>query len=170
MSPADGDRGVWLMMMTEEELDGDAAVYAEHANRLLALAAALAGPSAADDIVSAAVTRVIASPAWRSVENRGAYLTRAVVNEVQSSYRSAMRRAARERRLAPPEATRSAPDPVPELMAALAKLPVRQRAVIFLTYWADMTPAAVAAELDIGEGSVRQHLARARRSLRKTLQ
>ena len=54
-------------------------------------------------------------------------------------------------------------------MDALAALPVRQRAVVFLTYWADQTPAAIAAELGISEGSVRQHLARARRTLRRTL-
>ena len=54
-------------------------------------------------------------------------------------------------------------------MAALAGLPLRQRAVVFLTYWADLTPAAVAVELGISEGSVRQHLARARRTLRRTL-
>lgn len=155
--------------MTEEQLD-DAAVYAEHATRLMALATALAGPSAAEDVVSAAVLKVLVSPGWPEVTNRGAYLTRAVVNEVRSSHRGALRRAARERRTARPEATTDVePDPAPEVMAALARLPTRQRAAIVLTYWADLTPGAVAAELDISEGTVRQHLARARRSLRRSL-
>ena len=101
--------------------------------------------------------------------DRGAYLTRAVVNEVRSAHRSSLRREARERRAGGRGPTSSTPDPVPEIMAALAGLPVRQRAVVFLTYWADMTPAAVAVELGISEGSVRQHLARARRTLRRTL-
>jgi RNA polymerase sigma factor (sigma-70 family) len=154
-------------MRTENALD-DAAVYAEHAHRLVALATALAGPAAAEDVVSSAVARVLASPGWRSVADRGAYLTRAVVNEVRSSHRSSLRRAARERRVAVRDDVES-PDPVPEIMTALAGLPLRQRAVVFLTYWADLTPAAVAVELGISEGSVRQHLARARRALRRTL-
>jgi RNA polymerase sigma factor (sigma-70 family) len=143
-------------------------VYALHARRLVALATALAGPASAEDVVSAAVARVLASPAWPGVADRGAYLTRAVVNEVRSAHRSSLRREARERRVGAPASVEHE-EPVPEIMAALAELPVRQRAVVFLTYWADQTPAAVAAELGISEGSVRQHLARARRTLRRTL-
>lgn len=162
-------------VMTEPEVDGstaamtdDAAIYARHASRLIALATVLAGPASAEDVVSAAVLKVLGSPSWPTVTNHGAYLTRAVVNEVRSSHRSSLRRAARERRTSTPTTTTDA-DPVPEIMAALAALPLRQRAAVFLTYWADLTPAAVAAELDISEGSVRKHLARARHTLRKEL-
>ena len=179
MSPARGVGGIYWSMMTEREVetgvgepgDGadDAAVYAEHARRLTALATVLAGPSSAEDVVSAAVVRVLASPGWPAVANKGAYLTRAVINEVRSSHRGDLRRSARERRTATPEGTAPGTDPVPEIMAALAALPVRQRAAVFLTYWADLTPAAVADELDITEGAVRKHLARARQTLRKEL-
>ena len=161
-------------VMTEPEADrrvgatDDAATYAEHAARLTALATVLAGPSAAEDVVSAAVLKVIASPGWADVADPGAYLTRAVVNEVRSNHRSALRRVARERRVAP-AATTTDGDPVPEIMAALAALPLRQRAVVFLTYWADLTPSAIADQLGISEGSVRKHLARARQTLRKEL-
>lgn len=162
-------------MMTEPEVEptgppevDDEAVYATHARRLVALATVLAGPSAAEDVVSAAVVKVLSSPGWPTVTDRGAYLTRAVVNEVRSNHRSALRREARERRTAAPAAVDS-PDPVPEIATALAALPVRQRAVVFLTYWADQTPAAVAHELGISDGSVRKHLARARQTLRKEL-
>jgi RNA polymerase sigma factor (sigma-70 family) len=156
------------VVRADEAVD-DAAVYALHARRLVALATALAGPASAEDVVSAAMARVLASPGWAGVSDRGAYLTRAVVNEVRSAHRSSLRREARERRVAPPAVEVEKADPVPEIMAALAGLPLRQRAVVFLTYWADLTPAAVAAELGISEGSVRQHLARARRTLRRTL-
>ena len=155
------------VVRADEAVD-DAAVYALHARRLVALATALAGPAAAEDVVSAAVARVLASPGWIDVSDRGAYLTRAVVNEVRSAHRSSLRRQARERRVATRADVEHA-DPVPEVMEALAGLPVRQRAVVFLTYWADMTQAAVAEELGISEGSVHQHLARARRTLRRTL-
>ncbi len=41
--------------------------------------------------------------------------------------------------------------------------------MIYLTYWEDLTPAAVAETLGIGEGSVRKQLARAREQLRTVL-
>jgi RNA polymerase sigma-70 factor (ECF subfamily) len=148
----------------------DAEVYAEHAPRLMALAASLAGPSSAEDVVAAAVLSAITSRSWPNVDNHGAYLTRAVVNEVRTAHRGALRREARERRYAIPEAPPpAAPDPVPEVLTALAALSIRQRTVVFLTYWSDLDPATVANELAISEGSVRKHLARARAALRKEL-
>jgi len=151
----------------------DVALYRAQAPRLLALAAALAGPSEADDVVSAAVLRSFTTPGWRDVAEPAAYLTRAVVNEVRSGHRRSLRRSAREARyaLGRPKADRPADHdpPDPALLAALAHLPLRQRAVTFLTYWADLTPADVAAELGISEGSVRKHLARARATLRREL-
>lgn len=151
------------------EAPSDAVVYGEHASRLVVLAAALAGPSNADDVVADAVLRAMASPAWPSVENRGAYLTRAVVNEVRSAHRRDLRREVRERRAAGPVSTDAAPDPVPEVLEALAALPLQQRAAVFLTYWGDLTPAAVADHLGVTEGTVRKQLARARDRLRKEL-
>jgi len=56
-----------------------------------------------------------------------------------------------------------------EVLEAVARLSPRQRAVVFLTYWDDLDPAAVASTLGLGEGSVRRHLARARARLRKML-
>jgi RNA polymerase sigma-70 factor (ECF subfamily) len=149
----------------------DVALYEAQAPRLLALAAALAGPSDADDVVSAAVLRSFTSPGWREVTNPTAYLTRAVVNEVRAGHRSSLRRAAREARyVRRADPAPDASDPDPELLAALARLPLQQRAVTFLTYWGDLTPTAVAAELGLSEGSVRKYLARARSTLRKGLQ
>jgi RNA polymerase sigma-70 factor (ECF subfamily) len=52
---------------------------------------------------------------------------------------------------------------------AVVALSVRQRAVIVLTYWADLDPRTVAERLGISEGSVRRHLARARAHLREAL-
>ena len=52
---------------------------------------------------------------------------------------------------------------------ALAGLSPQQRAVVYLTYWDDLTPAQVAALLGVSEGSVRKQLARAREQLRRVL-
>jgi RNA polymerase sigma factor (sigma-70 family) len=162
-----------MVVMTEPAVEGSAPdgaeVYAAHARRLVGLATVLAGPSSAEDVVSAAVLKALASPQWVHVRDPGAYLTRAVVNQVRSSHRSDLRREARERRSAAPSTAPDDQPAAPEVLDALAALPVRQRAAVFLTYWADLTPAAVADALGISEGSVRKHLARARKTLRKEL-
>jgi RNA polymerase sigma factor (sigma-70 family) len=51
----------------------------------------------------------------------------------------------------------------------VARLSLRQRAVIVLTYWDDLDPAAIAGLLDISDGSVRRHLARGRSRLKEVL-
>jgi RNA polymerase sigma factor (sigma-70 family) len=57
-----------------------------------------------------------------------------------------------------------------DVLAAVDKLSVQQRASVVLTYWEDLTPAEVAARLGISEGSVKRHLARARARLKELLQ
>ena len=57
----------------------------------------------------------------------------------------------------------------PAVLLAINQLSVRQRAVIYLTYWEDMTPAMVATTLDMREGTVKAQLARGRARLRKVL-
>lgn len=52
---------------------------------------------------------------------------------------------------------------------ALAALSEQQRAVVYLTYWDDQTPAQIAELLDVAEGTVRKQLARARDHLRRIL-
>jgi RNA polymerase sigma factor (sigma-70 family) len=61
------------------------------------------------------------------------------------------------------------PEPHPEVQAAVLHLSVRQRAVVYLSYWEDMADKDIAQHLGIGSGSVRRHLARARNHLRRTL-
>lgn len=161
--------GVVAMTEPMRAVGLDEAVYREHAPRLMALASAMAGPSAADEVVAAATVRAMTSNAWASVRDPGAYLTRAVVNEARSRGRSARRRRARETAQITSDVVPPPDDPDHEVIAALLDLPLRQRAVVFLTYWSDLTPAAVADELGVSEGSVRKHLARARATLRDRL-
>lgn len=144
-------------------------LYSEHARRLTTLAAALVGPSDADDVVSITFARFSQRPTAEAIDNVAAYLTRAVVNEARALHRSEGRRRRREaaNRLTPRLAPHQPTDPA--IFAALEVLPIRQRAVLFLTYWADLTPASVASELRISEGAVRKHLARARATLRREL-
>lgn len=149
----------------------DGELYRKHADDLMSLATTLVGPSAAADVVGAAVARTIASQRWAEVEDRYAYWVRAVVNEARGSYRSSMRRLDREERAlrrndAPHSET---PDIYPEVLRAVADLSLQQRTVIYLTYWRDLPPMEVAGLLGVSEGAVRRQLARARSKLRRTL-
>lgn len=146
----------------------DADVYAAHAAELVRFATGLVGPHDAPDVVADAFVGLMGSPAWTGARDRRALLYRAVLFRAQSHHRSTARRRVRESREAPRDAV-DFPDLRPDVADAVARLSPQQRAVVVLTYWQDLTPAAVAALLDVSEGAVRKHLARARKQLRKVL-
>jgi RNA polymerase sigma-70 factor (ECF subfamily) len=56
-----------------------------------------------------------------------------------------------------------------DVLAAVDKLSLQQRASVLLTYWDDLTPAEVGSRLGISEGAVKRHLARARAHLKEFL-
>ena len=56
-----------------------------------------------------------------------------------------------------------------DVLAAVDRLSVQQRAAVVLTYWEDLSTAEVAQRLQVSEGSVKRHLARARSRLREYL-
>jgi RNA polymerase sigma factor (sigma-70 family) len=146
----------------------DAELLEKHADELTRFATGIVGPSDASDVVSGAFLRCMVSAQWPSVINRRAYLYRAVLNEALATRRSLARRRRREEVVAPTEDT-CADEPDPEVLAAVARLSVRQRAVIVLTYWNDLDPPAVATLLGLSEGTVRRYLARARANLKEQL-
>ena len=164
MSPAEPFRGIVRVV----ELS-DAELYEKHADELTRFATGLVGPSDAPDVVSGAVLDCLASSRWHMASNRRAYLYRAVLNEARASRRSSARRRSREEKARERQESTVAEEVRPEIFGAIERLSVRQRAVIVLTYWNDLDPASIANLLDIGEGSVRRHLARARAHLREYL-
>jgi RNA polymerase sigma-70 factor (ECF subfamily) len=91
-----------------------------------------------------------------------------VLNAARSGHRSAARREKREVRVAD-RTVLEPPDVRPEVLDAVRGLSERQRAVVYLTYWDDLDAASIARLLDISEGSVKRHLARARDQLRRKL-
>lgn len=167
MSPV---RAVWDVLWCESDRvslsSGDA--YDRYADELVRFATGLVGPDDAQDVVAEAFVRVMRSHRWTGVENHRAYLYRAVANEAATHHRSALKRRSRERLAAQPWVA-DVPEVRPEIMEALGRLSPRQREVIVLTYWEDLTPAAVAERLGISDGSVRRHLARGRAALRGLL-
>jgi RNA polymerase sigma factor (sigma-70 family) len=71
-----------------------------------------------------------------------------------------------------PEALASSsdrPEPSPELAAAVAGLPERQRLVLFLRHYADLDYRAIGEALGIRTGTVSATLSAARDSLRRAL-
>lgn len=141
--------------------------YEKHADGLLRFAATLVGPVDAEDVVSAAVVGVLNAD-LEQVRDLRAYLYRAVANSAKKHWRTVDRRRRRERLLAGVE-LQSDTEYSPDLLRSVARLTPQQRAVVHLTYWEDLTPVDVATRLDVGEGTVRRQLARARRRLREVL-
>ncbi len=146
----------------------DAQIYEQHAAELIRFATGIVGPSDAADVLSTAMVNALSSDGWPEVTEKRAYLYRCVLNAARSDQRSGSRRRLRELRVAGREVAR-AHESTPEVWDAVRELSPRQRAVVFLTYWEDLDIASVANLLDQSEGSVKQHLARARAHLRRKL-
>jgi RNA polymerase sigma factor (sigma-70 family) len=145
-----------------------AEAYRRYSGDLIRFATGIVGPGDAEDALSSAMVKVLRSPAWARVENHRSYLYRAVLNEARNEHRNRQRRWTKELRAAADDRT-YLPEYRPEVLAAIKRLSVRQRAVVVLCYWEDLHLEEIASCLGISEGSVRRHLARARSKLRGIL-
>jgi len=120
----------------------------------------------AEDLVQQAMAKLyVAWPRVRS-ETRMAYARRTVVNECLSHTR-------RHRPELPtdtvPDRAVDAPEPAPDLGAALMVLPDRQRAIVALRFLDDLSVTDVADALGIAEGTVKSQTSRALETLRRHL-
>ena len=105
-------------------------------------------------------------------ENPSAWVRRVALNRLSNQRRSLARRARALLRLQSQEGE------TPEraratdlaLKGELGRLPLKQRAAIVLFYFADLSVAEVAEAMGVTEGSVNQHLHRAREALRMRLE
>ena len=154
--------------MIDSERRSDAEIYADHAVALVRFATVLVGPVHAQDVVSSAVLRSLKGPGWSQVQNHRGYLHQAVANEARNLFRNNGRRRNGEVKVSG-EVLVHLPEFRPDIHQAVERLSVRQRAVVYLTYWEDMTNQMTADYLGISPGSVRRHLARAKSHLRREL-
>ena len=150
------------------EVHSEAGLYAMHRQGLVRFAGVLVGPSDAPDAVSDAMVSLLRNGALREADNPQALMYRAVFAKAKSLQRSGFRRRQRERRIAERVAVED-PELGFDVIRAVAGLSPQQRACVYLTYWEDLRATDVADRLDIGEGAVKQHLARARSKLREVL-
>jgi RNA polymerase sigma-70 factor (sigma-E family) len=157
-------------------VQGDFADFGEFARAvmpgLLRYGHALTGnPHDAADLVQAVLEKV--GVRWPSVYRKTtdpfAYVRRAMVN----THISKWRRLRRESLVAePPEVPAAAqPDALENepLWQALRELPPRQRAVVVLRYYEQLSEAEIAKTLGIGTGTVKSQTSKAMSSLRGKL-
>ncbi|WP_416973361.1 SigE family RNA polymerase sigma factor [Streptomyces sp. 4F14] len=122
----------------------------------------------AEDLTQTALAKAYRS--WRRVsraDSPEAYVRRMLVTCNNDRFR---KQRVRESLTAAPPDTVSCPEhPVEErgaLLAALAELPPRQRAVIVLRYWEDLSEAEVAEVLGCSQGTVKSQASKGLAKLR----
>lgn len=143
-------------------------LYQTHAKSLIGYASTLVGPSLAEDLVADAMVTVFERVDLAAMANPRAYLFTCVLNQARSDARRDAARRQRERFVGRRDG--AAPPPtIADELGVLAVLSTRERAVIYLTYWEDLTVGDVADHLGLSDGTVRRYLARARAKIRKEL-
>jgi RNA polymerase sigma-70 factor (sigma-E family) len=170
-------------MVPAQRWDADEAVtqlYAAHYAGLVRLAALLVRHSGeAEEIVQDVFVSLHTK--WRRLREPDkalTYLRRSIINAARSSQRHhvvADRHAHREtgavRRDAPSaEHDAMAGETRAAVLAALDRLPQRQREVLVLRYYTDLAEADIAETLGISRGAVKSHASRGIHTLRSTLE
>lgn len=120
--------------------------------------------SVAEDLAQDAFARVLR--AWNRVEDPPAFLRTTLVNVCRTWQRR--ERGLRERlpRLSVPTSTDAVGD---ELADALDALPERQRTVLILRYWMDLSEAEIASAVGCRPGTVKSLCARALEQLERVI-
>lgn len=162
-----------------QDWDADTAIavlHATHYKRLVRTSLLLVRDLAtAEEVVQDAYVGLYSK--WGRLRDPGAaagYLRTAVIN----GSRSALRRRGTAERAAP--ILRAVPDTIDDLagdvvsrrdvLAALAELPERQREVLVLRYYGDLSEAEIAEALGVSRGSVKSYASRAAAALRPILE
>jgi RNA polymerase sigma-70 factor (sigma-E family) len=151
---------------------GTAALFAEHHTRMLRVASVLlADPAMAEDVVQDAYVSVYS--AWGRIRDRDAavgYLHRSVVNGARSRMRR--RVVAQKHQPEPLPDTASAEDVAlaahagGPLVRALRQLPRREREVVLLRHYLDLSERQTADALGLRPGSVKAYGSRGLAALR----
>ncbi len=146
----------------------DEEVYRSYSEELTRYATGLVGPADAGDVVTDAWLKATRSRNWAAVENQKAFLYRSVFSVANDHHRKTLSRRLRELKTAVPH---YAEDPAIDLdvLRAVGTLSLQQRSAVMLTYWGDLAPEQVAERMGISTGSVKKHLARARKRLKERL-
>jgi RNA polymerase sigma-70 factor (ECF subfamily) len=131
---------------------------------LVRYAAALVGPSEAEDVVMTAAGRAIRRVSLSQLENPRGYLMKGVLNEARGRGR---RR--RPLRLDHQDVAIEMDQGMAEILDVLLTLPIRQRAAVYLYYWDRAPISDIAETMGIGAGTVKRYLHLARNKLKGVL-
>ena len=139
-------------------------LFREHRDRLVQLAAAVTFDRAlAEEVVQDAFVGL--QRQFGVVDNAAGYLQRSVINLGINALR---RRRTANRYQPPPAGVASTPE-IDETWAAVVRLPVKQRTVVALRFWHDMTEVDIAGLLGWPLGTVKSTLHRALKTLRSEM-
>jgi RNA polymerase sigma-70 factor (sigma-E family) len=132
-----------------------------------------ANPSDAEDLLQTALTKTYL--AWERIEDHRAldgYVRRALVNTRTSQWRKRRVEEFACGKLPEPEEV-PAPDPAEQqalreaMWRSILRLPDRQRAMVVLRYYEDLSEAQTAAVLGVSVGTVKSAVSRALAKLRE---
>lgn len=141
------------------------AFYRSNWHGAVRLAHSLTGSAAvAEDVAQDVFHRMYAS--WGLADEPAAYLRVAVVNRCRSYHR---RRKVEQLRMPLLVATDAAVSQPRELDDAVRALPIRQRTVLVLRYWEDLSEAEIAEKLGCRRGTVKSLASRGRERLAAAL-
>jgi len=157
-------------MITATGVMDNEQVYRSYSQELTRYATGLVGPFDASDVVTDACLKAFEARTWPDVLDRRAYLYRTVLSVANDHHRRTLSRRLREMRTAQrDEVPDHAQDLDLEVLDAVERLSVQQRAAVYLTYWEDLHPETVAERMGVSTGTVKRHLARARKRLGELL-
>jgi RNA polymerase sigma-70 factor (ECF subfamily) len=163
----------WPMVSTREDEEFDAFMTASWPSLYRTAVLMTSDAQLAEDLLQNTMGKVYKS--WRRVsrvEHPRSYARTILANEVSTWWR---RRSSSELPVETwPEATSISglDDQIVDadlMWQALSTLPARQRAVVVLRYYEDLSGAEIAAVLGISEGAVKSHTHRALRTLETAL-
>jgi RNA polymerase sigma-70 factor (ECF subfamily) len=142
-------------------------LFDRHVAAVHAFAQRRVGPDLAEEVTAEAFARGFAQRHRyeRGHEHALPWLLGIASNLLRRHWRTERRRIDAYARAVAHERPASAPDPDGDVLCAVARLPRRQREVLLLAAWADLSYAEIAFALDLPIGTVRSRLARARERL-----
>ncbi len=119
---------------------------------------------AGEDIAQEAMSKVFAR--WSAIDRPEAFLRTTIVNTATNWRRRVAVQRTKLPLISEPESVAFAAG---ELADALARLPIRQRTVVVLRYWADLSEVEIAEALGCRPGTVKSLASRALQRLSKEL-
>lgn len=158
------------MALTDQQRHDFEVFVATRSNSLMRTAYLLTGVRAdAEDLLQTTLAKVFLS--WARIDDKGAadaYARRTMITTQISFWR---RRKVIEvvTDRVPEVAAAQAPDIDDDLWVALTQLPKRQRAVVVLRYYEDLSEAEIATALGCSNGTVKSQASKALAKLREAL-